>query len=51
MKNVDSLYDAFQNDSALIHHNISKLFTDIDFDCHAKQRKSMRDDQTVYWHF
>ena len=47
MRNVDSQYDAIQNDNALMYNIISKLFIDMDFYCHVKQRKSMQDDQAV----
>ena len=47
MSNVESQYDAFQNDNALMYHFIFKLFKDMDFYCHVKQRKSMLDDQAV----
>ena len=47
MKNVDSQYDVFQNDDALMYHIISKLFTNADLYCHLKQRKSMQDDQAA----
>ena len=50
MRNVDSLYDSFQNDNALMHYIISKLFTDTDFYCHVEQRKSMQDYQAVSRH-
>ena len=46
MRNVDSQYDAFQNDNALIYHMISKLFTDMDFYCRDTEN-DMQHDQAV----
>ena len=47
MRNVESQYDAFQNDNALMYHIISMLFNDTDFYYHVKQQESMLDDQAV----
>ena len=39
MRNVDSKYDAFHSDNALMYHTISKLFTDMDLYCHVKRER------------
>ena len=37
MSNVDSQYDTYQNDNALMYHIISKLYNDMDFYCHETE--------------
>ena len=48
MKYVDSKCDACNNDNALMHHVICKLFSDTDSYGHVKSKEIMHNDQAVF---